>query len=130
MTIRALNHFTVMSRDLDASREFYCEVLGMEVGARPPMSFPGLWLYAEGAPILHLVGVQEATASRNGVIDHVALTASNLREVVGRLQARNIKHSLRGTPDRGWQLFCRDPDGAMIELAFAAEEIAPEDIAS
>jgi catechol 2,3-dioxygenase-like lactoylglutathione lyase family enzyme len=70
MTIRALNHFTIMSKDLDASREFYCGVLGMEVGPRPQMNFPGLWLYAAGVPILHLIGADAAGASRNVVIDH------------------------------------------------------------
>jgi hypothetical protein len=60
----------------------------------------------------------------------VALTASDLRDVVTRLQATNIKHSLRRMTDGAWQLFCRDPDGALIELDFAAEETAPADFSS
>lgn len=130
MTILALNHFTVMSRDLEASRDFYCGVLGMEAGARPQMNFPGLWLYAGGVPILHLIGVEEAAASRNAVIDHVALTAKDLPQTVAQFKAKDIKYRLRRMSDGSWQMFCRDPDGAMIELDFDASEKAPEGFSS
>ena len=125
MSIRGLNHFTVMSTDLEATRRFYAEALQMEVGPRPAMGFPGLWLYAAGEPVLHVIAVEEAAASRNTVIDHVAFSAVGLRETVARFNALGLKHRYKRSAEGGWQFFCRDPDGATIELDFPAEEEAP-----
>lgn len=127
MSLRALNHFTVMSADLDATRRFYCELLQMEEGPRPAMDFPGLWLYASGRALLHVIGVQEAAVSRNTVLDHVAFDAVDLAETVERFKRAGLKHRYKQMADGRWQFFCRDPDGAMIELDFPADERAPAD---
>ena len=55
MTIDALNHFTVLTKDLDATRNFYVGILGLKEGYRPPLGFPGTWLYAGAQPVLHVV---------------------------------------------------------------------------
>lgn len=125
MSIRALDHFTVLSADLAAAREFYCGVLGLEEGPRPQMEFDGLWLYAQGRAIVHVMAAAQSAVSRNTTIDHVAFTANGLGDIVARLQSRGYKHSLRRRTDGGWQLFCRDPQGALIELDFAADEPDP-----
>jgi catechol 2,3-dioxygenase-like lactoylglutathione lyase family enzyme len=60
---------------------------------------------------------------RAGVIDHIALTATDLRGVKERLDAAGVRHELRRQPGSGtWQLFCHDPNGAKVELAFDAGE--------
>jgi catechol 2,3-dioxygenase-like lactoylglutathione lyase family enzyme len=33
----------VLSDDIDRTRDFYCDVVGLEVGERPPLEFPGDW---------------------------------------------------------------------------------------
>lgn len=126
MAIRAMNHFTVLSDDLAATQAFYCELLGLQPGPRPALGFPGLWLYAGGAAILHVIGGRTLPEQRSGVIDHMAFTATDLGETVKALQQRDIRFSLRRAPEQGsWQLFCRDPAGALVELDFAAAEPAP-----
>ena len=49
MPLHALNHFTITPVDLDATKDFYSGVLGLDVGYRPPLNFPGYWLYSAGA---------------------------------------------------------------------------------
>ena len=44
MTIRGMNHFTVLASNLDATLGFYCELLGLHNGPRPPFGFPGTGL--------------------------------------------------------------------------------------
>jgi catechol 2,3-dioxygenase-like lactoylglutathione lyase family enzyme len=39
MPVAAMNHFTVLSDDLEATRRFYCDLFGFKVGWRPPSSF-------------------------------------------------------------------------------------------
>ena len=48
MPINKLAHFSVRTTALDASRRFYCNVLGFQEGFRPPFDFPGIWLYRGG----------------------------------------------------------------------------------
>jgi catechol 2,3-dioxygenase-like lactoylglutathione lyase family enzyme len=49
MPVSAMDHFTILTDDLPATLAFYEEFLGLKPGARPPFSFPGAWLYAEGS---------------------------------------------------------------------------------
>ena len=55
MGLNALHHVTVKTNDLEATRDFYSEVLGLEVGFRPDLDFPGYWLYCGPIPVVHLV---------------------------------------------------------------------------
>ncbi len=125
MAIQGLNHFTVLTDDLEGSVEFYRRVLGLEPGARPPFAFPGAWLYCGALPILHIVagrGVPEGPC----VIDHVAFTTANLADTTATLKAHGIGYTLRRQPASGeWQLFCHDPNGARLELDFPASERPP-----
>ena len=62
MPIGRLDHYSIRTLDVEASRRFYTEVMGFQVGFRPPFNFPGLWLY-NGAPypesygVVHIIGV-------------------------------------------------------------------------
>lgn len=126
MTIAGMNHFTVLSSDLERSKAFYINILGFTEGYRPPFAFPGTWLYAGDQAILHIMAGRPMPANAAGVIDHMAFTASNLQSVADTLKRQGIPyelHRLKGLEI--WQLFCHDPDGAKVELDFAASEPAP-----
>jgi catechol 2,3-dioxygenase-like lactoylglutathione lyase family enzyme len=123
--IHAINHFTIRAEDRDATLGYYCGLLGLNVGPRPPFDFPGAWLYAGGRPILHVIFGRELPAERTGVIDHLAFSASGLRDVKARLGAAGVAYELRRLPGgRDWQLFSHDPNGARVELDFDATEEA------
>jgi catechol 2,3-dioxygenase-like lactoylglutathione lyase family enzyme len=125
MQITGMNHFNVLTNDVDATRRFYVDVLGLVEGPRPPFKFPGLWLYAGGQPILHISG-GDIPASRAGVIDHIAFSTTGLKQTVDRLNANGIQHSLYRQVGTGiWQIFCHDPMGAKVELDFDPAEAAP-----
>jgi catechol 2,3-dioxygenase-like lactoylglutathione lyase family enzyme len=125
MAIAGLNHFTVLTEDLEGSLEFYQSVLGLTQGWRPAFPFPGAWLYCGEVPVLHLISGRGAPDGQ-GVIDHVAFTAANLRETISILKSRSVGYTLRRQPGTGeWQVFCYDPSGARVELDFAASESAP-----
>src|SRR3954465_12773277 len=55
MPITALNHFLLVAKNLERTKDFYCKVLGLEVAAeRPDFGFPGYWLKAGEAICVHL----------------------------------------------------------------------------
>ena len=126
MPVSGMNHFTVLADDLDATISFYVDILGLSVGARPDLGFPGAWLYAGGQAILHVIAGRALPAEPRGVIDHMAFSARDLRAVAARLTERGIAYDLRRLPTTdAWQLFCLDPSGARVELDFEASEPAP-----
>ena len=75
MSVTAVNHFTVLTDDLPATLAFYEEHLNLKPGARPPFTFPGAWLYADGGkgpdPILHIVaGIEQGAAGEGRARPH------------------------------------------------------------
>jgi catechol 2,3-dioxygenase-like lactoylglutathione lyase family enzyme len=125
MAIEGMNHFNVLTDDVDATRKFYVGILGLTEGSRPPFRFDGLWLYAGGRPILH-VSAAKLPQERAGVIDHIAFSSSGLKATVANLKANGIDHSLTQQAGTGiWQVFCHDPMGAKVELDFDPAEEPP-----
>lgn len=126
MAILGMNHFTVLTHDLAATKAFYMNLLGLTDGYRPDLGFPGAWLYCGEQAVLHIIAGRPLPSDPRGVIDHMAFTAQNLSAVVGKLKANGIAYDLRRQNDSGvWQLFCFDPSGARVELDFEASEVAP-----
>ena len=130
MPLNALNHFTVRPVDLERSKDFYCDVLGLPIGYRPPLGFPGYWLYCGAIPTVHLIGPRAndpgpRAAGPTGLFDHIAFSCTGLAEMKARLGGRGIAFEERIIPrDRQTQLFLRDPDGIAVELNYPPEETA------
>jgi catechol 2,3-dioxygenase-like lactoylglutathione lyase family enzyme len=123
MPATTMNHFTILTDDVDGTVRFYGEMLGLEAGARPPFDFPGAWLYAGGQAILHVVGGRPREELKGGVIDHMAFTAVGLSDTLGKLEARGLPYQCRRLVGVGtWQLFFHDPNGARVEMDFDAAE--------
>jgi catechol 2,3-dioxygenase-like lactoylglutathione lyase family enzyme len=125
MPATAMNHFTILTDDLDATLAFYADFLELHPGKRPPFKFPGAWLYARGGgePILHVIAGCDKRSLVKGVIDHMAFTGQDLDGTLTKLKTRGIAYELRRLPDWGtWQLFFYDPNDARIELDFDPSE--------
>ena len=140
-----LNHFSIRTTDLDASRHFYADVLGLSIGPRPEFPFPGLWMYrgdhADMAnAVVHIIGIDrtdpqglkqylgdraEASLTGSGAVDHIAFYADGLAAMLAHLRARGVPFRERSVPSVGLhQLFLDDPCGVMIELNYPAAEKA------
>lgn len=125
MAIDGMNHFTVLTQDLEATRNFYIDILGLKEGYRPPLGFPGAWLYCGEQAVLHVIAGRPMPKEAACVIDHMAFSGSNLSATTTRLKENGIPYELRKQADSGtWQLFCYDPSGARVELDFKPTETA------
>ncbi len=130
MPLTGLEHLLVLTDDLEASRAFYCEVLGLQEGERPPLEFSGRWLYAGGVPCVHLAQRSEYAAHaatlgldasppghRTGAVDHVAFNASDYEEIAARLAEHGVDAIENEIPAAGLrQLFVLDPNGVRVEI--------------
>ena len=126
MPVTEMNHFTVLTDDLERTRAFYVGLLGLREGPRPPLGFPGAWLYAGERPVLHVIAGRALPPERRGVLDHMAFSAKGLAELVGRLDEKGFEYDLRRQPEsQVWQLFVSDPNGARVELDFDPAEARP-----
>ena len=125
MSIERLDHFLIVTADLEATREFYTRVLGLAVGPRPPFTFPGYWLYAGDIACVHLAASDREGLAGGAAVDHLAFAASDLAGTRARLREHGIEARERTVPGLGLtQLFVRDPNGVAIELSFRPEETA------
>ena len=114
-----LHHVSFGIRDLDASRRFFGEVLGLEEIPRPGFNFAGAW-YAIGDRQLHLIEMNDEEHEVRGGAgrkDHVALEVGDTKAVRRRLDSAGIEFEEGRNQVLGMdQVFCRDPDGHMIEF--------------
>jgi catechol 2,3-dioxygenase-like lactoylglutathione lyase family enzyme len=122
--IVGMNHFTIIARDERETLDFYVGVLGLRVGHRPELGFPGAWLYGDAPQaLLHMYFDRAVPEPPAGVIDHMAFSATDLKSVKARFDAAGLKYDLRRQVGAGtWQLFSHDPNGAKVELDFDAAE--------
>src|SRR3569833_1102472 len=65
MGLGGLQHFTIEPSDLERTKDFYCDVLGLENGDRPPLDFPGYWLYSGGVATVLLMVSGGSSISRS-----------------------------------------------------------------
>jgi catechol 2,3-dioxygenase-like lactoylglutathione lyase family enzyme len=123
MPATAMNHFTILTDDVERTVKFYGDFLGLAPGWRPPLTFPGAWLYAGDQPIVHVVGGRSRDELKPGAIDHLAFSATGLSDTLALLAAHGIEHVCRQQAGSGtWQVFFHDPNGAKVELDFAPHE--------
>jgi len=127
MSVYGMNHFTVLTDDVERTVDFYGTYLGLVSGQRPDLGFPGAWMYADGVAVLHVVGGRKREDLKPGVIDHMAFSARGLRAKIAQLDAAGVHYACRKQAGSGiWQIFFFDPNGARVELDFDPAEPPPE----
>ena len=149
MRLTHIEHFLVAADDIDATRDWYARVLGMQPGPHPDFGFPVHWMYVGGVDIVHigpsgksagdiqkkyLGRTSQDAGSGTGAIDHIAFRATGLRAMLQHLQKNKISFTQRRANGQAlFQLFLFDPNGIKIELNYSADEaegIEPELMAS
>jgi catechol 2,3-dioxygenase-like lactoylglutathione lyase family enzyme len=130
MPLTHIEHYLVLTDDLDGTRDFYCNGLGMRVGARPPLAFPGYWLYVGDVPCIHIAewesyraystetGIGMSTRSPGtGPVDHIAFNGSDSQAIKSALTAHGVRFAVNEIPSiRLTQLFVHDPNGVKVEI--------------
>lgn len=114
-----IDHHSVIIANVDNSRHFYVDILGLEEDTdRPQMSFDGLW-FKVGQQAIHCLCLKNPDAvedrpEHGGRDRHVCLVGSNINELADRLEQHYIDytHSKSGRK----AIFFRDPDGNAIEV--------------
>jgi catechol 2,3-dioxygenase-like lactoylglutathione lyase family enzyme len=137
MPLSFMEHFLIQTEDIEATKDWYVNVLGMKVGPSPDFKFPVYWLYVGDRDVLHItqggakvsenrlryLGQESQATQGSGVIDHIAFRATDLEGTIAHLNRLGIAFKERQVNDQGlYQLFLLDPNGVKIELNFHASE--------
>lgn len=123
-----LQHCGLVVADLERSRRFYGDALGLEELARPAsFTFAGAW-FALGDTEIHLLAEADTTARAGmpppgrglagGLATHLAIEVDDLQVWQARLGAHGVPPGAGPMPrgDGVDQLFVLDPDGYVVEL--------------
>jgi catechol 2,3-dioxygenase-like lactoylglutathione lyase family enzyme len=128
MPIRGLNHVNIVTTDIDGTKSFYKDLLGLAEAESPPLP-PGIevhWLADEqGQPIIHLQrhdparhGAAAADGA-GGAIDHVAFTCLDFEGMRDRCSEMGVPFKVNEALMVGVrQIFVTDPNHVMVELNF------------
>jgi catechol 2,3-dioxygenase-like lactoylglutathione lyase family enzyme len=124
--VRYIDHVTLVVKDLERSRRFYVNILGMEEVPRPGFRFPGLWFQA-GPSQIHLIGehdesgppgVRAPAGSSISRTNHFAFEVADAYAAAAYLKEVGIPLAAgpKQRPDGPIQLYIQDPDGFLVEL--------------
>jgi len=137
MPITSLNHYLIVSKNLERSKKFYEQVLGLELADRPDFGFPGYWLKTGDGICVHLASQAPNTirdryllkkhpkgTNGSGSVDHIAFLAKDPEAVRDRIRNNKVEMQVRSFPDaKLFQIFLKDPDDVTIELNFLGEAV-------
>lgn len=122
MHILDLNHVAVFVQDLERSRRFYCDVLGLQ-----EVPSGGNCFLRKGSAEVHLLGAPKgrvvalhyhADDLADGYVAHFAFEVDDIGVAQEHLKNHNIQIVCGPRPrfDGKEQLYICDPDGYVIEL--------------
>jgi len=131
MQIQALHHVSLVVSDLERSRRFYREILGLEEIPRPNFPFPGAWFGVGSTQQLHLIVHTNPTFRTGKPLDprdlHFAVRVGDYWAAVEFLRGKGYSeepggdefrfmrlqpHATAGFP----QIYILDPDRNVIEI--------------
>jgi catechol 2,3-dioxygenase-like lactoylglutathione lyase family enzyme len=126
ISVTSFDHVTIICADLEATRRFYVDFLGMTEVSRPAFGFPGLWFQLGNVQIHATQESAEAGKAGwgergNSVTSrghHIAFAVDDMSEALKIVEAHGVRIAspLQQRPDGFKQLYLYDPDGHVVEL--------------
>ncbi len=118
-----IDHVTIRTRAISQTRDFFVDLFDLAEGSRPQaiQRIPGVWLYANDKPLVHIIGSFGGSAEPQAeAIDHVGLKLEGYAEFRKKLEARNIAYSTMDLAEiQERRLFFRAPGGPLLEAVFS-----------
>ncbi len=120
LPITSVNHVAHLTHHVEATRDFYRDVLGFREVECPNFDSPGAWLFNYGI-MIHLIYSEAADAPKDEIethSEHLALNTDDLPKVERLLSEHGVPYLKTVVSDRKIrQIIFRDPDGHHIEVA-------------
>jgi len=124
--VKCIDHVTIIVKDLEQSRRFYVDALGMRETERPGFSFAGSWFQAGGTQIHTILEYEDSgpagdptsAGHKSSRHHHFAFEVDDAHAAAKRIEELGIPFVAppKQRPDGFVQTFVYDPDGHVIEL--------------
>ena len=113
--VKDYHHVALVVKDLEACIEFYGNLLGLKTLERPDFGFPGHWFQVGENTELHLMVMEETIPD---TMRHMAIEVEDFSATIKTLEAEGIPitEGPGKRVDESNYLFCKDPDGNLIEI--------------
>jgi len=131
MTETNIQHVNLMVDDLGAAVTFYTEVLGLGLAPTPDLGFPAQFIAINDYQEIHLNELSDVTPERA----HFCLRVGDFNGVFARAKSAGAVETrtwgqARRLASGVVQMFVRDPEGNLVEIACGADQpIDPEILA-
>ena len=122
MNLVGIDHIVLCVRDVEATRDFYVNLLGME----PREERPGKWSLHFGSNKISVQDANDLPSLANKTVpgsgNFCVLTDLPMADVVARLQSQNIE-IVEGPAEKAgaigmlMSVYFRDPDGNLVEVS-------------
>lgn len=116
--IKALAHVCIYSRDLERTRKFYCDGLGLVIKFRfmRQGELFGFYISISDSQFIEVFRRDEASQG-TPQIGHICLETDDLEGMRKKLTAAGIETTEpKLGSDQSWQMWMHDPDGTAIEF--------------
>ncbi len=123
-----IQHVNLMVNDLDATVSFYTEVIGLGLASTPDLGFPAQFIAINDYQEIHLNELPDVTPERA----HFCLRVADFNGVFRRAKSAGVVDTrtwghARRLATGVMQMFVRDPEGNLVEIASDADQpIDPE----
>lgn len=121
--IRGIDHAAISVRDLEKSKAFYCDVLGLKVSGREHQK-PGVEYFLDcGTSLIGLIQgdpngrvhkLEDAGLGGNHVGFRVE--TADFDRAVEELKTRKVEITFIKKRERSWSCYFLDPDGNKLEI--------------
>ena len=121
LSSQRIHHVSIFAKDLEISTRFYEDVVGIRRMERPPFSSAGVWFeVGESGAQVHLMELQPGSdvLDRPQHSEHFALWMESYEKTIQWLEHCKVPYDSYPDSVAGFaQIYIRDPDGHLIELA-------------
>jgi len=118
MVIKSIAHICIKAKDLEATRHFYCDLLGFEkiFDFTKDGKVSGFYFKAGDKNFIEVFEAREA-GSNNSQILHMCFETDDIKGLKKMLDSKKIKTTeIKLGVDNSYQFWVKDPDGIDIEF--------------
>ena len=123
MAISALDHFTILTPDVDGTAQFFIDAMDFAPGPAPDLDFPVRWVYCGDNAAIHIVNRVLPETEGSNRIDHMGFRATYYAGTKARLDDYGAHYMEQNLPAVGLhQIFVKCPHDIWLELNFALDD--------
>jgi lactoylglutathione lyase/glyoxylase I family protein len=120
INVKQLAHVCILAHDLEATRRFYEDVLGLDIAfnfLRNGEVF-GFYLNAGGRSHVEVFQRDGTSFDETNQINHLCLEVESIDDAIAHIEGQGVElmRPKKKGVDETWQCWVRDPNGVKVEI--------------